>query len=68
MQIENRSGECVVPKLKCPVCEGSVDIPDDALEGELFEHHECGAQLELVIENGQFVLKLAEEVAEDWGE
>lgn len=57
-----------MPKLKCPICDGLVDIPDDALEGELFEHQECGAQLELVVENGQFALKLAEEVAEDWGE
>lgn len=58
----------MVPKLKCPVCEGLVDVPEDALEGELFEHQECGAQLELVVENNKFALKIAEEVAEDWGE
>ncbi|HID05358.1 MAG TPA: sulfonate ABC transporter, partial [Aigarchaeota archaeon] len=43
-------------------------VPDDALSGELFEHAECGAQLELVINEGGMSLKVAEEVAEDWGE
>lgn len=45
-----------------------MEIPDDSLEGELFEHQPCGAQLELVIEDGRFRLKIAEEVSEDWGE
>jgi len=58
-----------VPELTCPVCGGSVSVPDDALSGELFEHAECGAQLELVVdEGGGMSLKVAEEVAEDWGE
>lgn len=55
--------------MTCPVCGGSIDIPSDALPGELFEHEECGAQLELEIdEDGRMVLKEAEEVSEDWGE
>jgi len=58
-----------MPDLPCPVCNGTVKVPDDALSGELFEHEECGAQLELVVdENSGMNLKLAEEVAEDWGE
>ncbi|GBC71729.1 hypothetical protein HRbin02_01517 [Candidatus Calditenuaceae archaeon HR02] len=57
-----------MPELKCPVCFGDVKIPDDALDGELFEHEECGAQLELVTSNGSKTLRLAEEVGEDWGE
>ena len=57
-----------MPSLTCPVCNGSLEIPEDALPGELFEHGECGAQLELFVENGSMGLKIAEEVAEDWGE
>ncbi len=44
-------------------------VPEDALAGELFEHGECGAQLELIVDDsGSMSLKMAEEVAEDWGE
>ena len=58
-----------MPVLKCPICGGDIEVPDDALPGELFEHEECGAQLELEVdENGEMRLKQAEEVSEDWGE
>ena len=58
-----------MPKLACPVCGGEIEIPDDALSGEIFEHDECGAQLELEIDDkGEFRLKEAEAVTEDWGE
>jgi len=57
-----------LPEFRCPVCEGTLQIPEDALDGELFEHTECGAQLELVTSDGKRVLKLAEEVGEDWGQ
>ncbi len=58
-----------MPTLKCPVCGGDIEIPDDAMSGELFEHEECGAQLELEIdEKGDMRLKEAEEITEDWGE
>lgn len=55
-------------KVKCPVCGGELNVPEDSLPGELFEHEECGAQLELVVNDEKFSLKLAEEVAEDWGQ
>lgn len=58
-----------MPALRCPICGGDIEVPDDALPGELFEHEECGAQLELEVdENGEMKLKQAEEVSEDWGE
>ena len=58
-----------MPVLKCPVCGGDVEVPDDALPGEFFEHYECGSQLELEIdENGEMRLRQAEEISEDWGE
>ncbi|MDJ0269157.1 MAG: alpha-aminoadipate/glutamate carrier protein LysW/ArgW [Aigarchaeota archaeon] len=58
-----------MPELSCPVCGGTMAVPEDALAGELFEHGDCGAQLELIVDdNGSMSLKMAEEVAEDWGE
>ncbi|MCY0860323.1 MAG: alpha-aminoadipate/glutamate carrier protein LysW/ArgW [Sulfolobaceae archaeon] len=53
--------------LKCPVCNGEVQVEDDALPGEVVEH-ECGAQLEVVKEDGKMSLRLAEQIGEDWGE
>lgn len=55
-------------RIACPICGGKLDIPEDSLPGELFEHEECGAHLELIINEGKFELKLAEEIAEDWGQ
>lgn len=56
-------------KMTCPICGGNLEIPDDALPGEVFEHEECGAQLELYKDDkGQLKLRLLEGVSEDWGE
>ncbi|MEM3031407.1 MAG: alpha-aminoadipate/glutamate carrier protein LysW/ArgW [Nitrososphaerota archaeon] len=58
-----------MPDLECPVCGGKLSIPEDSLPGELFEHQDCGADLEYVQdEKGRPSLKVAEEVAEDWGQ
>ncbi|MEM0383682.1 MAG: hypothetical protein QXS57_01740 [Candidatus Caldarchaeum sp.] len=55
--------------IACPVCGGAVDVPSDSLPGELFECRECGAQLEFYAdEKGGHSLRVAEEVAEDWGQ
>ncbi|MEM2000195.1 MAG: alpha-aminoadipate/glutamate carrier protein LysW/ArgW [Candidatus Caldarchaeum sp.] len=55
--------------IACPVCGGNVDVPSDSLPGELFECGECGAQLEFYTdEKGGNSLRVAEEVAEDWGQ
>ncbi|MEM0014893.1 MAG: alpha-aminoadipate/glutamate carrier protein LysW/ArgW [Zestosphaera sp.] len=52
---------------KCPVCGGEVNVPDDALPGELVEH-ECGITLEVVVDGDLVGLKPLEGVREDWGE
>jgi len=52
---------------KCPVCGGDVEVPDDALSGELIDH-ECGITLEVVVEDGSIKLRPLEGVREDWGE
>jgi len=54
-------------RLKCPICGLEVDVPDDAISGEIVEH-ECGAVLEVVQGNGGISLKPLEGVQEDWGE
>ncbi|MEM0440528.1 MAG: hypothetical protein QXF45_01350 [Candidatus Caldarchaeum sp.] len=55
--------------LNCPVCGGSMVVPSDALPGELFECGECGAQLEYFVDEKNVpMLRVAEEVAEDWGQ
>ncbi len=55
-------------KLKCPVCGLEVEVPDDALPGEIIEH-ECGTTLEVVqTSDGSLALKPLEGVSEDWGE
>ncbi len=56
-------------RLQCPLCGSEVEVPDDVLPGEIVEHEECGAQLEVYKDsNGNFALRLAENVGEDWGE
>lgn len=51
----------------CPICEGDVEVPADAMVGELIECPDCGAELEIVSLN-PLILKEAPEVEEDWGE
>jgi alpha-aminoadipate carrier protein LysW len=53
--------------LKCPICGGSVEVPDDALPGELIDH-DCGVTLEVVNDGGAIKLRPLEGVREDWGE
>lgn len=53
--------------VKCPICGGEVNVPDDALPGELIEH-ECGITLEVIVEGKSIKLKPLEGVREDWGE
>jgi alpha-aminoadipate carrier protein LysW len=54
-------------KLRCPICGGTVEVPDDAMSGELVEH-DCGVVLEVVRSGDGVSLKPFEGVEEDWGE
>ena len=57
-----------MPILKCPVCGGDVEVPDDVMPGELIDH-DCGVTLEVVKkEDGTIELRPFEGVGEDWGE
>ena len=51
----------------CPVCEASVSLPADVMQGEVLACDDCGAELELLTLD-PLNLQEAPEVAEDWGE
>ena len=56
-----------MPQLRCPVCGLPVEIPEDALPGELYEH-DCGTTLELYEDENGLSLRVFESLGEDWGE
>ena len=51
----------------CTECEAQVEVPGDAVEGEIVACDTCSAELE-VITLEPMELALAPEIAEDWGE
>lgn len=54
---------------KCDECDGGIPVPDDALSGEIVTCPECGAGFELAASGGgDFTLKPADTVGEDWGQ
>ena len=55
-------------KVRCPDCDGEIDVPDDAIAGEIVSCPDCGQEYEVYFEDGQLKLKPAETVKEDWGE
>lgn len=52
---------------KCTVCDGSITMAEDVMEGELFICPDCGTELE-VVSMDPLTLEEAPEVQEDWGE
>lgn len=56
-------------KTTCEICSGEVEVPDDAIKGEIVSCPDCGTEYEVVeIKSGNATLKPAEEIGEDWGE
>lgn len=56
-------------KTVCEVCGGDIEVPDDAIKGEIVSCPDCGSEYEVVeIKSGEPILKPAEEIGEDWGE
>jgi alpha-aminoadipate carrier protein LysW len=54
---------------KCNDCDGTIIVPDDAVEGEIVTCPDCGLNFEVAQNTGVGVmLKPAENVGEDWGE
>ena len=55
--------------LKCPECDGEIEIPSDVISGEIVSCPDCGMDYEVVLtEDGGIELKPAEIEGEDWGE
>ena len=53
----------------CPDCLAEIDVPDDALVGEIVNCPDCGLELEVVsIEKGKIELQKLAIEKEDWGE
>ncbi|MGD0329294.1 MAG: alpha-aminoadipate/glutamate carrier protein LysW [Nitrososphaeria archaeon] len=56
-------------KTVCETCGGEIEVPDDAIKGEIVSCPDCGTEFEVIeIKNGVASLKSAEEIGEDWGE
>lgn len=56
-------------KTKCPICDGSVNLPEDAEESEIITCPECENRIVVAGVNGmEIVLEEAPEIEEDWGE
>ncbi|MEM2926077.1 MAG: alpha-aminoadipate/glutamate carrier protein LysW/ArgW [Candidatus Bathyarchaeia archaeon] len=56
-------------KVKCPECDGNINVPDDAVLGEIVSCPDCGQEFEIhKIQGSHVELKPAEVEGEDWGE
>jgi alpha-aminoadipate carrier protein LysW len=56
-------------KTNCNECDKELNVPDDAVKGEIVTCPDCGSDFEIVSVNKNKVeLKPAEKVGEDWGE
>ena len=56
-------------KYKCPECDVDIDIPEDALNGEIVYCPDCGEEFEVSIKNNKKIdLKKMITEREDWGE
>lgn len=52
---------------ECPECAAAIELPEDAIQGEIIECPDCGVELE-VISLDPPTLDLAPQEEEDWGE
>jgi len=56
-------------KTNCKECDKELNVPDDAVKGEIVTCPDCGSDFEIASVNKSKVeLKPAEKVGEDWGE
>lgn len=51
----------------CPVCDALISLAEDTIEDELLECHDCGSEL-IVSSTDPYVLEVAPQTEEDWGE
>jgi alpha-aminoadipate/glutamate carrier protein LysW len=54
---------------KCEECDADINIPEDAIVGEIVQCKDCSSEYEVAtIGGGKVTLKPAEVAEEDWGE
>lgn len=54
---------------KCPDCDADIEVPNDAVNGEIVSCPDCGLDLEVrKAAGGIFDLKQVSTEKEDWGE
>ncbi len=53
---------------RCTECDAQINIPDDAVKGEIVTCPDCGLNYEVLREEGGVSLKPAENLGEDWVE
>ncbi len=53
--------------IECPVCGADLEVPRDAVMGELMECADCGTELEVASVNPVSVAEAPTE-EEDWGQ
>ena len=54
---------------KCLECDAGIEVPSDAIAGEIVSCRDCGTEYEVAqMSAGSVALKHAEGVEEDWGE
>ncbi len=54
--------------VKCSECDANINVPDDAVSGEIVTCPDCGLNYEVVKNEDGILLKPAESMSEDWGE
>ncbi|MEM1538619.1 MAG: alpha-aminoadipate/glutamate carrier protein LysW/ArgW [Candidatus Nezhaarchaeales archaeon] len=56
-------------KVKCPECDGEINVPEDVVVGEIISCPDCGREYEVyeVSPNGVSI-RPAEVEGEDWGQ
>jgi len=52
---------------ECPICAAEVNLPDDAIAGEIIVCDDCGAELEIT-DISPITLAEAPSAEEDWGQ
>lgn len=55
-------------EIECPECITKIEIPNDALEGEIVSCPDCGLDLEIKVSEGKITLEKLSIEKEDWGE
>ena len=57
----------VIKMVNCVECNAVVEVPSDAVQGEIVDCPDCGVELE-VVDPASGQVRVAEAGGEDWGE